>query len=238
MSYKEKARAFVSAVNNYDIPLLEQMIEEHYIQHNPFVPTGRSAFLALVPNLKKHNSKIINVRMLEDGQHVVMHHKWENASPFGHDKAVAFHIIRFDSQSLIAEHWNIMMKDKDPDSLSFSLADGTTKIEDISRSSENRNFVVDFFELLSRSAQTKAVSFIPEHLNSRFLSSGINYLKLHKVFGEGNFTLSVSEGSCLGVLSAIYDLFRFENQKIAEHWRITQEIPKNNLANHNTMFGF
>ena len=35
-----------------------------------------------------------------------------------------------------------------------------------------------------------------------------------------------------------YDLFRVENGKVVEHWDVIQEIPTENLANDNGMFGF
>jgi len=62
--------------------------------------------------------------------------------------------------------------------------------------------------------------------------------KQHKVIGEGNYVLSISEGKHSGVHSIFYDLVRFENGKIAEHWDVIQAIPTEGLANNNTMFNF
>jgi predicted SnoaL-like aldol condensation-catalyzing enzyme len=45
------------------------------------------------------------------------------------------------------------------------------------------------------------------------------------VLGEGNFVLVVAEATFGGVPTAIYDLFRFESGKIAEHWDTLQAIP-------------
>ena len=61
---------------------------------------------------------------------------------------------------------------------------------------------------------------------------------VHGVFGEGNFTLSVSEGSSNGKAVAIYNLYRFEEGKVADRWSVTQDIPTEGLANDNTMFNF
>ena len=63
------------------------------------------------------------------------------------------------------------------------------------------------------------------------------YTKIHKVLGEGNFVLTISEGEWNGKQQAFYDLLRFENGKAVEHWDVIQEIPAENLANQNTMFG-
>jgi predicted SnoaL-like aldol condensation-catalyzing enzyme len=64
------------------------------------------------------------------------------------------------------------------------------------------------------------------------------YEKIHKVLGEGNFVLTVSEGEWNGKHQVFYDLFRFENGLAVEHWDVIQEIPAEGLANENGMFGF
>jgi predicted SnoaL-like aldol condensation-catalyzing enzyme len=53
----------------------------------------------------------------------------------------------------------------------------------------------------------------------------MRYDKIHKVLGEGNFVLVVSEGSYSEQPTAFYDLFRVKNGKIAEHWDATELIP-------------
>jgi len=65
----------------------------------------------------------------------------------------------------------------------------------------------------------------------------LKYTKTHKVLGEGNFVLAMSEGHLGSQLDAFYDLFRVENGKIAEHWDVIQPIPpKNEWKNENGKF--
>ena len=53
----------------------------------------------------------------------------------------------------------------------------------------------------------------------------LQYDKVHKVLGEGNFVLSVSEGKFgKGEHVAFYDLFRLENGQIVEHWDSLQPM--------------
>jgi predicted SnoaL-like aldol condensation-catalyzing enzyme len=59
----QKAQAYHSAVSEYDVATIEAMVREDYIQHKPHVPTGRSPFLTLLTHLKKHHSKIENIRI-------------------------------------------------------------------------------------------------------------------------------------------------------------------------------
>ena len=53
----------------------------------------------------------------------------------------------------------------------------------------------------------------------------LKYDRIHRVLGEGNFVLVVSEGSFGGKPTSFYDLFRLENGKIAEHWDTLEPIP-------------
>lgn len=53
----------------------------------------------------------------------------------------------------------------------------------------------------------------------------MKYDHIHKVLGEGNFVLVVSEGSVGGKPTAFYDLFRVEKGVLAEHWDTIETIP-------------
>lgn len=65
------------------------------------------------------------------------------------------------------------------------------------------------------------------------------YYKNHKILGEGNFVLSVSEGEFCNRYVAFYDLFRVEKGKIAEHWDAIEDIPaEDKWLNKNGKFGF
>jgi predicted SnoaL-like aldol condensation-catalyzing enzyme len=51
------------------------------------------------------------------------------------------------------------------------------------------------------------------------------YKRVHKILGEGNFVLVVAEATFGGVPTGIYDLFRIEKGRIAEHWDTLEAIP-------------
>ena len=70
-------------------------------------------------------------------------------------------------------------------------------------------------------------------------SQGITmrYNKIHKVLGEGNFVLTVSEGTFADKPTSFYDLFKVENGKIAEHWDVVETIiPEADRKNTNGKF--
>ena len=67
----------------------------------------------------------------------------------------------------------------------------------------------------------------------------MKYDRIHKVLGEGNFVLVVSEGSFGGKPVASYDLFQVQAGKIAEHWDVIEPIPpRSEWKNGNGKFGF
>jgi predicted SnoaL-like aldol condensation-catalyzing enzyme len=45
------------------------------------------------------------------------------------------------------------------------------------------------------------------------------------VLGEGNFVLVVSEGTFGDRSRSYYDLYRLQDEKIAEHWDTLESIP-------------
>ena len=67
----------------------------------------------------------------------------------------------------------------------------------------------------------------------------MKYSTVHKVLGEGNFVLVVSEGAFTGKPTSFYDLFRVQNGKTAEHWDTKENIPAiAERKNANGKFGF
>lgn len=130
---KELAKDYFKAVNSYDPKLVGHMITEDYIQHNPNVASGKKAFLELLLTLQTHKSEIINYRLFQDQDHVIMHHKWINAIPFGAQEFAAIHIIRFNQDKKIAEHWNVTSTNLD-----FA---GPREIECQGRTLEYKNYI-------------------------------------------------------------------------------------------------
>ena len=67
----------------------------------------------------------------------------------------------------------------------------------------------------------------------------LEYKTVHKVLGEGNFVLAISEGAFAGKSTSFYDLFRVENGKIVEHWDVMETImPEAQWKNSNGKFNF
>jgi len=258
MNNKQIVGTFLGAVAKQDATIMRKWANADYIQHNPFVPTGLEPFIGLLPILKEHGTHAENVRMFQDGNYVFMHNIWKNAKPFGADEMVAFDIIRVDENGKVAEHWDAMTVQVKETASGRTQTDGPTAVEDLNKTEANKALAVSLIEdvLMGKNPgkMTEYISAEQYHQHNPDIKDGLSgiveavqyltaqnnmfkYTKIHKVLGEGNFVLTVSEGQWNGTTNAFYDLFRIENGKAVEHWDVIQPVPTTGLANINGMFG-
>ena len=259
MDKKQIVGTFLNAVMQQDTTTMRELANADYIQHNPFVPTGLEPFIQLLPVLKEHGTHAENVRMFQDGDYVFMHNIWKNARPFGADEMVAFDIIRVDENGKVAEHWDAMTTVVKETASGRTQTDGPTTVEDVDKTDDNKALAVSLIEdvLMGKNPSkiTEYISAETYHQHNPDIKDGLSgiveavehltaqnnmfkYTKIHKVLGEGNFVLTVSEGEWSGKQHVFYDLFRMKEGKIVEHWDVIQEIPTEGLAHTNGMFGF
>lgn len=252
MTNKEKAMAVNIAVQNPDAKAIEQLVLEDYIQHTPVVADGRQGLLGLLSKIehKEIPAPVIkNVRILEDGNFIVLHHdvKWPN-------RKAMFEIFRF-SNGVAAEHWSGIMDHPEKTANGHTMLDGVTTITDKDRTQQNKELAKSFVETVLIGGQfDKILNFYhPEIIqHNPFIDNtvpglikGVQELqqngiaiqieKIHMVLGEGNFVLVFSEGKFGGKPTAFFDLFRVEKGIIVEHWDVLQEVPAK-MAHNNGMF--
>lgn len=260
MNNKEIVVSFLGAFAKQDALTMRQFANADYIQHNPFVPTGLEPFIGLLPMLKENGTHAENVRLFQDGNYVILHNIWHNAKPFGADEMVAFDILRIDGNDKVAEHWDAMIALVKKTASGRTQTDGPAMVEDLDKTEANKALAAAFINDVpmekNPSKLTEYISATEYHQHNPQIKDGISglgeaiqylssqnnmfkYTKLHKVLGEGNFVLTISEGEWNGGKKHVfYDLFRIKNGKIVEHWDVIQEIPTTGLAHQNGMFGF
>ncbi|REH56593.1 putative SnoaL-like aldol condensation-catalyzing enzyme [Tenacibaculum gallaicum] len=240
---------------DYDEEGVKKYFATNYIQHNPQVPTGIEPVLGFLPVLKEAKTTYTNHRLLQDGEFIVFHNSYHNAEAFGAKEVVAFDVWRMEDGK-VAEHWDNLTQKVDKTASGRSQVDGATEITDLDKTNSNKEIVTNFVnDVLFGKASEKITNYVSteEYLQHNpmikdglgGLNEAINYLvsqnnifkyqKLHKVLGEGNFVLTMSEGEWYGKPQAFYDLFRLKNDKIVEHWDVIQEIPEE-MAHTNGKF--
>ncbi|AMW05500.1 mucin [Gemmatimonas phototrophica] len=258
MSTKETVGAFLGAVLKNDPATMRQLANADYIQHNPFLPTGLEPFIGMLPVLQQNGTTAENIRMFQDGNFVFMHNIWHNAKPFGADEMVSFDIIRVDDNGKVAEHWDAMTPLVKQSASGRTQTDGPVTPTDPSKTEANKALAKAMVEDV---LMEKNPSKLPDYVSTGYLQHNpqindgltglaeavqylvsqnnmFKYTKIHKVLGDGDFVLVISEGEWNGTTNAFYDLLRFENGKAVEHWDVIQPVPTTGLANTNTMFRF
>lgn len=253
-SIAEKSKA--SVFKNYDEKEVRSYFKEGYIQHNPNVPTGIEPVVAILPTLQSENTTYTTHRVLQDGNFVVLHNSYQNATKaFGHKDAITFEVLRIENEK-VAEHWDATTPIVLQTASGRSQTDGPTAIIDLGKTDENKLLVNNFLkDVLMGENPSKITEYISSEQYDQhnpmvkdglkglgeaieYLASQDNlfkYYKIHKVLGEGNFVFTQSEGEWNKKPYAFYDLFRVQDGKIVEHWDVVQEIPEE-MAHNNGMF--
>jgi predicted SnoaL-like aldol condensation-catalyzing enzyme len=227
---------------------------ERYTQHNLAAADGLAGFGELLRQLPKGSARVNTVRAFEDGEFVFTHTEYNFFGP-----KIGFDIFRF-AHGRIVEHWDNLQETAGPNPSGHTMIDGPADATDLDRTDANRELVRAFVgDILVNGRMEKLAGYfdgdnyiqhnpqIPDKLSGlgaaleAMAKQGVTlkYDRIHRAFAQGNFVLTVSEGSLAGRHTSFYDLFRVQNGKIAEHWDVIEPIaPKEQWKNQNGKFGF
>ena len=253
-SNKEKVVALLKSLETGDSGPVGYINPDKYIQHNQSAADGLAGLGALLAQLPPKSARVNTVRSFADGDFVFTHSDYNFFGP-----KTGFDIFRFENGRIV-EHWDNLQLTAEPNPGGHTMIDGTTLIADFDKTEINKKLVKNFVEdLLVNGKMEKLAGYfngdsyiqhnplVPDKVSGlvralgEFAKQGITlkYDKIHKVLGEGNFVLVVSEGHFAGEHNSFYDLFRVENSKIAEHWDVIETIPpEKEWKNRNGKFNF
>ncbi len=226
-----------------------------YIQHNLAVADGLAGFGAVLQALPKGSARAHTVRVFQDGNFVFAHTEYNFFGP-----KVGFDVFRFEDGKIV-EHWdNLQTTPASANPSGHTMTDGPTQVQDLNQTAQNKALVAAFVDdILVNGRMDKLSRYIDgEHYRQHnpqiadslsglgaalqaMVKAGVTmkYSQVHKVLGEGNFVLAISEGELAGQHTAFYDLFRVEAGKIVEHWDTIEAIPPRAAwQNANGKFGF
>ena len=256
LSNKEKAVAVISSIETGDQTAVGYINPDKYIQHNLDVADGLAGFGAVLQAIPEGTAKARVKRAIQDGEYVMTHTEYNFFGP-----KVGFDIFRFENGQIV-EHWDNLQELVGKNPSGRTQLDGPTEIRDLDKTEQNKALVADFVDtILINGDMAKLGQFIDagegKYLQhnpaiaddlsglGKALSDLANagmpliYKANHKILGEGNFVLAISEGTLMNQHVAFYDLFRVENNKLVEHWDAIQNIPaQNEWKNTNGKFGF
>lgn len=254
ISEKDQVVQLLNSIESGDQKPASYINPNKYIQHNLGVADGLAGFGAVLQALPKGSAKVDVKRVFQDGNYVFTHTDYNFFGP-----KVGFDLFKFE-EGKIVEHWdNLIAKTEKPNPSNRTQLDGATKIEDLDKTEANKALVKNFvqsvlidgkYDLLPNFISTETYlqhnPDIADGLDG--LGNAIEYLAKqgikmifntnHIVLGEGNFVLSVSEGTFGDKAVSYYDLFRVSEGKIVEHWDVIEPItPKAEWKNNNGKFG-
>jgi predicted SnoaL-like aldol condensation-catalyzing enzyme len=239
-SYKEKVVDLLKSLETGDPVPVSYINPNKYIQHNLAAADGLAGLGALLAQLPPNSVRVNTLRAFTDGAFVFTHSEYNFFGP-----KIGFDIFRFENGKIV-EHWDNLQETAGPNTSGHTMIDGATSLKDIEKTETNKTFITNFVtDIFINGKMEKFAGYfdgdnyiqhnpmIADQLSglakglADLASRGITvkFDKIHKVLGQGNFVLVISEGSFGGKPTSFYDLFRVEYGKIAEHWDTIEEIP-------------
>ncbi len=252
---KAQVVALLKSLETGDSAPVSSINPNKYIQHNLAVGDGLAGLGAALQALPKGSAKANTVRVFQDGEYVFAHTDYNFFGP-----KIGFDIFRFEDGKIV-EHWdNLQEKPVKPNPSGRTMIDGATEVVELDKTVANKTLVNAFVtDILLGGKYDKLPTYIDANnyiQHNPAIGDGLDglskaleamakagvsmrYDRVHKVLGEGNFVLTVSEGEFAGKHSAFYDLFRVAGGKIVEHWDVIETIPpRAEWKNTNGKFGF
>ncbi len=252
LSNKEKAAALITSMETGDQSTIAFISPTNYKQHNLMVADGLEGFGEVLHHAPEGGFKAKVVRSFQDGDYTFSHTIYDFFGP-----KIGFDVFRFENGQIV-EHWDNLIAIQPKNPSGRTQTDGETTLTDLDKTESNRKVVQNFIDDILFAHKTNFTDYInpTKYIQHNpavadglegfgaamkyFAENGLvmEYTKLHKVLGEGNFVLTMSEGKFgKGDLTAFYDLFRFENGQIVEHWDVIAPIPaKSEWKNENGKF--
>lgn len=240
-SHKEKTTALQKSIELGNTLELNLLHPTGYKQHNPNLGDGIAAIAAIHELLPRDQVYTHVVRAFEDGDYAFVHIDYHL---FG--LTVAFDIHRYED-GVAVEHWdNLQDMPAGRNKSGRTMTDGKTQTKDHAKTAANKDLIRRFTQQVLVEEQ---LGTIPDYFagnqllqHNPHMGDGVaeflavrqawaaqgapaRYDQVHMVLGEGNFVLVLSEGVFQEKPTAFYDLYRVENDKIAEHWDVVEEIP-------------
>lgn len=252
-SRKEQVVELLKSLETGKAPDLGYINPNKYIQHNLAAKDGLQGLRDFLAQVPPNTVKVNTVRVFQDNDHVFAHTDYDFFGP-----TAGFDVFRYEDGQIV-EHWDNLQKKPDaPNPSGHTMTDGPTEAVELALTEQNKTLVRQFVEdILVNGKLDRLASYydgdryiqhnpqIADGLSGlsqalqTMAKQGINmkYNKIHKVLGEGDFVLVMSEGEFGGKPTAFYDMFRVENGKIAEHWDALETIPpQSEWQNQNSKF--
>ncbi|MCH0568394.1 nuclear transport factor 2 family protein [Streptomyces sp. MUM 136J] len=235
---------------------LDRYTGDRYTQHSTGVADGKEGFLAFFePFLLRNPQRDIEVvRAIEDGRYVFLH---VAQTLGGTAHWVTADLFDTDENARIIEHWDTIAVGGLTTPSGHTQTGGATEVSDLGRTEENKQKVSDFIATVFRGGQTERVAeFVSQDRyvqHTPGVADGVDgfaafiaglaaegksqtYTRVHRLVGQGNFVVTLSEVDRAGTPMAVFDIFRLQDGLIVEHWEVAEPVPSPAEANNSGKF--
>jgi predicted SnoaL-like aldol condensation-catalyzing enzyme len=238
LSNKQKVLSFYKQiVGQRKAELIPEFVLEDYKQHNPTVAQGRAGITGMINYLKTlplppAGAKSPIIRAIQEGELVVTHLDIQ----FMGKHMIVIDLFKL-KDGMLAEHWDAIQEIPDQTGLAITATNGTEQIDETASAANSKGVVNEFYKSICN--KQKRVEFIKadyiEHdplvigsgksLADYLLADGDRDIKIYRVIAEGNFVCTQSAFKRGGKAFVFYEIFRIDQDKIAEHWSVEQVVP-------------
>lgn len=224
-------------VGQRKVELIPEFICEDYIQHNPTVKQGRAGIIEMINYLKTLppppvGAKSPIIRAIQEGDLVVTH---LDITFMGKRMAV-IDLFKL-KDGMLAEHWDVIQEMPDQMGMAITATNGTAEINESASAIKSKEIVERFYKAVIQ--KVPVINLVKpdyiEHdatviesgksLDAYWSDDNSRQIKIHRIIGEGNFVVVQSEFKRADKAFVFYEIFRVEQEKIAEHWSVRQAIP-------------
>jgi predicted SnoaL-like aldol condensation-catalyzing enzyme len=233
-----KALAALQGISSYDSDLATRHISpSNYTEHNPYIADGIDGLKEHIERLAlvDHSRRV--VRAFQDGKYVFTH---SEGNILG--QSVFFDVFRFDREQIV-EHWGFSAPAAERNKSGHTQTDGPTKARLDHDTETSKSRVRAYYEHVHISGDHSDIlqyfdgdrcirhepgvgdgvqAFVSD---LAVLTQSRKIEEVRILLGEGDFVFVGAKGSHEGRPSAYIDIYRLENDKLAEHWGITPDFP-------------
>lgn len=234
-------------------PKVTECVADHYYQHNLLVPDTKAGYAGAIGAIAKQAKDAgfplmskVHRAMIDpsDEGYTFFHVEYNFFGP-----KAGFDVCRWEDGKIV-EHWDNLSSIPEGESANgHTMFDGPTEATDLDKTDENKKLVKKFtFEVLCCGMLDKIPTYVAENYIQHdpaikdgieaftaqckaMEESGSHMLQSrHICVGQGNFVLMGGERNS----TYIWDLYRVEGGKLAEHWgTIEPETPAEKLGHKN-----
>jgi predicted SnoaL-like aldol condensation-catalyzing enzyme/uncharacterized protein YndB with AHSA1/START domain len=245
----EKVLTIFQGISAGDVDLATQYIDHQcFVQHNPYAGDGVEGLRQFISQSPRDQLQLTVVRAFQDGHYVVTQAGGQRSG-----RSVFFDIFRFED-GLVVEHWAFSAMDAPPNLSGHTQTDGPTEVKLSADTEKNKSIVREYYETIHVSGDHNK---IPQYFHGdhcirhepgvrdgvtafkRDLEELTRYRRIDEikfVLGQGDFVFIAAKGSHESRPCIYIDLYRVEDEKIAERWGFPEELPpQKDLKNYNGM---